>query len=281
MCKRNRNNENYTSHRYNPSNRGCAVSLDAMRWAFALDGPRLGDRLVLLVLADHADQAHSCYPSMRRVAERAGLSIDSARACLRRLEAAGLVHTEMRPVEGGRNQSNRYYLNVTDAEVDGWNPFAEGAPLQTGGTPLANRGQVPPSKPGAGAPQQTGGLNSQYEPSTGTVNEPTPSGFDAFWAIYPRKDDKPASKRAWEKAITRATPEKIILEAKAYAQDPNRVPRFTKMPATWLNGDGWENDALPERIVAERKLSNAEHGVLLYQQIAADEAAQNQKGITA
>jgi hypothetical protein len=53
--------------------------------------------------------------------------------------------------------------------------------------------------------------------------------------------------KAYEKAL-KTTPAIIILNAAyAYAHDPNRDPQFTKLPATWLNQECWNDDPLPAR----------------------------------
>lgn len=70
--------------------------------------------------------------------------------------------------------------------------------------------------------------------------------FDEFWEIYPRREAKAAARKAWEKAVRRANPEEILSGARRYRDDPNREPRFTAHPASWLNADRWLDDPLPE-----------------------------------
>jgi hypothetical protein len=102
-------------------------------------------------------------------------------------------------------------------------------------------------------------------------------GFAQFWAIYPKKDDKPLAKRSFEKALTRTTLDTIIAGAERYRDDPNREQAFTKNPSTWLNADAWENDPLPSRVVSKpRKLTNAEEGFLLTQRLRAERLAREQ-----
>jgi hypothetical protein len=104
--------------------------------------------------------------------------------------------------------------------------------------------------------------------------------FATFWAVYPKKDDKPLAKRSFEKALKRASVEVIVAGAERYRDDPNREDLFTKNPSTWLNADAWENGPLPSRVVRKpRKLTNAEEGALLVAKWRAEEAAQEQKQI--
>lgn len=78
-----------------------------------------------------------------------------------------------------------------------------------------------------------------------------PSDFEAFWSEYPKKADKRAAFKAWEKALSRATPEAIRDGAIRYREDPNREDPFTKNASTWLNADAWENEPLPARNVQQ------------------------------
>jgi hypothetical protein len=68
--------------------------------------------------------------------------------------------------------------------------------------------------------------------------------FDLFWASYPRKVDKPGSKRAFAKALKSATVPEIsdgLRAWKAHWTDPEFIPH----PKTWLNQQRW-NDRPPE-----------------------------------
>jgi hypothetical protein len=88
------------------------------------------------------------------------------------------------------------------------------------------------------------------------------SSFNQFWDVYPKRADKPAAVRAFEKAIRRVSLEVILDGAKRYRDDPNRDDGYTKNPATWLNADAWDN---PPEPVRGRKLTNAENAALLAQ----------------
>lgn len=72
-------------------------------------------------------------------------------------------------------------------------------------------------------------------------------GFDDFWAVYPRRSDKAAAKKAFDKATKITNVSDIIEGARRYADDPNRDPEFTKHAATWLNHGCWEDEPLPPR----------------------------------
>jgi predicted transcriptional regulator len=66
--------------------------------------------------------------------------------------------------------------------------------------------------------------------------------FDDFWQTYPKKADKALARRSFEKALKRATAERILDGARQYRDDPGRDDAYTKNPSTWLNADAWENE---------------------------------------
>lgn len=71
--------------------------------------------------------------------------------------------------------------------------------------------------------------------------------FDEFWSAYPRSHGKINARKSWAKAVTLADADKIIEAARRYAADPNRDPSYTKMGATWLNQNCWDDPPLPQR----------------------------------
>lgn len=80
------------------------------------------------------------------------------------------------------------------------------------------------------------------------ADEPPPkegytAEFESWWQVYPRKDAKGAAFRAFKSAKRRTSVAKLMDGAAAYAQRAKALEaRFIRLPATWLNGDGW-NDA--------------------------------------
>lgn len=80
--------------------------------------------------------------------------------------------------------------------------------------------------------------------------------FDEFWRVYPLRKAKGAAKTAWAKALKRATPDRIIAGAIEYASDPNRDQDYTKHPATWLNGDCWDDEPAPSKPKVSKSTTN-------------------------
>ena len=72
-------------------------------------------------------------------------------------------------------------------------------------------------------------------------------GFNAFYAAYPRHEGKAAALKAWNKLA----PDVVLQEQMGKALEvQKKSPQWTKnngqyipMPATWLNGRRWEDEA--------------------------------------
>ena len=70
----------------------------------------------------------------------------------------------------------------------------------------------------------------------------TPSGFDQFWSLYPRRVKKPAAIRAWSKL----TPNDQSAVIAALPQFPFSLePNFQPHASTWLNERRWEDEQAP------------------------------------
>ena len=84
--------------------------------------------------------------------------------------------------------------------------------------------------------------SSERESTTSTLfdsAEAKSNGFEEFWKTYRRKNDNKASARkAWDKAVRKAAPDRIIEAAKNYIaslEPEKRHGSFQAMAATWLN----------------------------------------------
>lgn len=112
------------------------------------------ERLIMLALADHADDDGRCYPSIARLCRRTGLSERAIQANTRKLVAQGYI--KIIP-GGGKGNANLYFVSA--------NPAAD-AP-RTKCTPAADAPQTPQemrSNPAADAPEPSG-------TTMGTVNK--------------------------------------------------------------------------------------------------------------
>ena len=85
------------------------MSIRAMAWAWDAQCPAPGAKLVLLKLADHANDEGECWPSQGRIAADCGLTRQTVNEHLKKLVEAGLVRCENR-FNGTGQLANRYFL---------------------------------------------------------------------------------------------------------------------------------------------------------------------------
>lgn len=228
--------------------------------AYVLDGhPAKGaERLVLLSIANHANENDEAWPSAATIAYEANISVDHAHRCITALVKAGWIE---RVVNGAPDQRipndrrpNLYRLvRVRDLRVP------------DGGRVREMRGD------GYAEYAATGTRNARTKPSGDPSQEPThtrdgalfdvdeqgepegsaallAAGFDRFWETYPRRTAKGAARRAWPAAVRAAgSIEKILAGARRYRDDPNRDEQYTAHPATWLRAERWDDPPLPAR----------------------------------
>ena len=202
-------------------------------WLLDLD---ISDRAVRLyaVLARYADNdTHKAYPSRDTLADRLRCSTKSVDRAAQELLDAGAMTKQHR-----HNSSIIYTLQVVEG----------GGHHSPGGSSPVSRGV------------DTGVELTRTTELEPTKREPLNQAFNQFWSVYPLKKDKPAAKRAFEKALKRASLETIVAGAERYRDDPNRELAFTKYPQGWLTNDAWEN---PPETPRGRKLTNAENAALL------------------
>lgn len=94
-----------------------------MTWVFDLELPPT-PKLVLLVLADHADDQGFCFPGIATISRRASVSERTAMRVLARLEESGHIARSRRHLVNGNRTSNGYLL--TPDQATEWQVTNEG-----------------------------------------------------------------------------------------------------------------------------------------------------------
>ena len=87
------------------------MSVRATNWAWSLEEVMGSEALVLLALADQANDEGFCWPSQQKLAPKARQSVSTLRRSLRSLEKMGLLTTITRSSTRGR-RSNLYLLHI-------------------------------------------------------------------------------------------------------------------------------------------------------------------------
>lgn len=138
------------------------MSIDAINWVFGnrrhepgLRGPKAAPRLVLLVLANYANDDGECFPGIDTVAAEANVTRDTAKDALNTLIAGGYIERLVKtgpPRKGSRQPRNVYRL-LWDVERAKSTPSlsdAEGVEIPTErGRNAPDRGGEMPAAPAA------------------------------------------------------------------------------------------------------------------------------------
>ena len=216
----------------------------------------VSDRALRLysVLAKFADaETGQAFPGRTRLSKELRCSLKSVDRAVAELESIGAIRKTQR-VKDGYYQSSLYTVVRIDPGSGKSRPRVtdDATPCQDGRDPVS--------------PVTHRTITTELEPKELEPLNNIETQFRQFWSIYPVKQDKPAAKRAFEKALKRANAETILAAAEQFRNDPNREPAYTKYPATWLNADGWENGPLPP----SRRLTNSERAALLARKYQAE-----------
>jgi hypothetical protein len=194
------------------------------------------EKLVLLVIADHADDnGENAYPGVARIAKRASITERHTRRILQELVREGWLSID-RQMGGGVDlrsdrRPNRYRLNgvtsVSGRIADGVTPVSERGDMgvRNGVTPMS--------------------ADTSLEPSTNSLpSEELLSRFNEFWVAYPRKVGKRDAQTTFVRLMRRqeAPTQDQVLRAVAGLIAEGREMRFIPHPATWLRQGRWDDE---------------------------------------
>jgi hypothetical protein len=210
------------------------VSVQALTWVLDRSEAKLGARLILLAIANHADKyGEQCWASVRTLAEAARLSERQTRVNLRVLEDAGEIEEVGRHPKYG---THVYRLPKMAAQTL---PVGEAtAPAES----------APGNRPSSGGQNHAGSVSETAPEPSSNPSQPSKKLIDAqfeqFWRIYPRRVGKRAARKAYGDALKRApSPQAIFEGAQRYRDAPKPFADYSPAhPATWLNQDRWEDE---------------------------------------
>jgi len=201
-----------------------------------------------LVLRSYAMGKGTAFPSRKTLADDMQVSLptlDSAKACLIGL---GALTVTARRQANGNQTSNLYHVawGVSNNLVGGQESLEGGAKNISRGGPKKLDTKHTNFK--------HTNFKQSNDPET-LMQKPVvqggQEGFDEFWKVYPRKENRGKARIAYEKA-RKSTPQEVIVEgAVRYRDDPSREAAFTAHGASWLNGERWSDELLPSRDAVE------------------------------
>ena len=208
-------------------------------------------KLVLLSLANRADDQGQCWPSLAKIAEDCETSESSVKRKLVILEGLGLIRRINRSVEGMKT-SNIYQLSDR------------------------SQGHIVGSEGPQGRVTVTPGDRSErpIKHAVETRNE-TPNIcatlFATFWEAYPRKTNKKLAQSAFRSSVKDLeTLNAIITNIQERIEVGDwelRNKGFIPHPTTYLNGKRWEDEVVPR---VAQKPNSTELARLNSEAVAAD-----------
>ncbi len=203
------------------------MSFSAMAWASKQKVKSASQKLVLLMLANYADDEDRCWPSKKTLSDVCCMSKSAICSNILQLEEAGLIAVEKR--EG---TSSVIWLKTGVRQED------RGCPAEGQGVSVKRTGGVRQEDTNLS-------MNQSSEPITET-DISADAEFDAFWAAYPKRPNNPkapAKKKYLAARKRNVSHETIMAGVNAYAATRvNKDPEFTAQAVTWLNQERWATD---------------------------------------
>lgn len=239
-----------------------SVHIQSRIWQMEFGDPSA--KLVAVAIADMANDDGFCWPSLPKLAKRCGLSEDSVRRHIRKMEIAGILTHSSRFVDGRQSSNSYQFAEVLPVEgvharipmvcVDATPPLhgrqgdpGTGARGEGGTGARENHKKESPSEPS----------NESLPPTPKNGNAPPlpakavqesngkeyPEEFLEFWKIYPRREAKGDALKAWQKLRPPLEKVKATVawqrNSTSWTKDGGQ---FIPLPASWLNSRRWEDE---------------------------------------
>lgn len=229
-------------------------------WALPLKPTQ---KLVLLALADNANDEGLCWPSRETISDKTGLTTKAITDAVNALKSGGLLDTKK--MRGNRNQyqisSNLGLAPVVTLSDHSSNPnsplvVTEGfhssnlglAPIYRTGKESPLEPTIEPVSPLVHVDAQTGDM---VGPVADEADEWKDSdyGFAEFWKEYPNKSGKPDACKNWRKLKpSRELVAQIIANIKARlecGQWSLDRKQYIKWPQGYISKRMWEDELIP------------------------------------
>jgi len=228
------------------------MSVQQITKALALRGVAQGAKLLLIVLANYADEDGECWPSQKRLAEDTGMTDRGVRKLLAGLVLSGFVTRRVRNRRDGSRGTDVITLHLDGPYQRNDDPPeqkpAKGKSAEPRAVITGTKVQLS-AEPGSGLTTFEPSLEPSMEPSLKRARD-----FERFWEAYPEKKGKRAAELAFVKALKRGTIDQMIWaieDAKSHSK--KWLEGYIPNPATWLNQDRW-NDEHSDRPTASPQL---------------------------
>jgi DNA-binding transcriptional MocR family regulator len=199
------------------------MSFQAMTWAVTQRCDSSGEKLVLIMLANHTNShTGQCNPSHKLLADECSMGVSTLKRHLQSLTDKGLISV-IPSYQDGVNLPNRYLL-----KLEGVGPNRAGGRSKLDGGVGSNRA-----------------TNQEEEP----VKEPS-NRFDEFWEVWPkhkRKINKFNCMKRWKQLKLDEEADQIIAHVEASKDSDSWVEGFIPLPMTYINGRRWMDEVIEKQ----------------------------------
>lgn len=216
------------------------MSFDAMAWAAKRPCRNSLNKLVLLMLANYADENYTTYPSYKHLAKLCECNERSVMRAVKALEEDGAIKIQPRYGEGGKQTSNLFILQMGRGDNSNTLGVTNTTPNTVRDIQVVNT---------------LGGDNFDTPAQQPQKRASYPPEFDQWWSVYPRNDgSKKKAYEIWKRAVTREVDADALLEATSrfrqtcHGKDKKYIPHAT----TWLNQGRWETVEQAQAITTNR-----------------------------
>ena len=213
------------------------MSFDAMAWAAKRPCKNSLNKLVLLMLANYADENYSTYPSYKHLAKLCECNERSVMRAVKSLEEDGAIKIRKRFTDDGKQTSNLFVLQMGGGDKFDTVGVTEPAPDTVRDIQNNNK--------------QEGGDNHDKV----KTRQKYPPDFEEWWNVYPRNDgSKKKAFDVWKRATDREIDVRDLYLATArfkqscHGKDKKFIPHAT----TWLNQGRWETVEQAQALTTNR-----------------------------
>ena len=240
------------------------MSFRAMSWAASVKTHTPVQKLILLLLADRANDQGFCFPSMQTIADDACVSRQCVIENVKKLASQGLINVTRRTIkdeESGTNRqtSNLYHLNTGVVNmVDRVVNMVDGG-SQRGLQGVVNEVDTNLSIEPINEPITSSAIASAEELFNQSKKDPVRTGkdvarrdefsytedFTAFWTAYPRHVGKGKAFAEWKRIKGRPPVEELIQAVKKQQRSEDWTKergKYIPHPSTWLHQRRWEDE---------------------------------------
>lgn len=224
------------------------MSIDATTATWKLQNITAIQKLLLLSLADRADEVSECWPSLKRLEEDTSLNrktiIENRQLLLdkRLISYTGEMKGRQRQIPVMRLNYVEHREGKIDLENDEFFTSTENGtgPYFGTGTSTEN-----------GTGNQYRKRDTESKRSFNLKEEPNKlCAFDRFWEMYPKKTGRKPCQEKWKKLKLDGHIELILGKlSKQIKNDDQWVRGFIPNPLTYLNQERWDDEVMVKKAV--------------------------------